>query len=122
MTLDEDVLKYLASTAMMAGAFGMRDKAIIIADALLAARPDTPDAQVLVASAKLAAGQKDAAIALLRDKVLVAEPERSDAKALLGVALHLQGLTAERDSMFEDVIKADDDANAVLIAKDIQGS
>lgn len=122
MTLDEDVLKYLASTAMMAGAFGMRDKAITIADALLAARPDAPDAQVLVASAKLAAGQKDEAIALLRDKALAAEPDRSDAKALLGVALHLKGLTAERDSVFEDVIKADDDPNAVLIAKDIQGS
>lgn len=122
MAVDEEVVKYLASTAMMAGAFGMSAKAVTIAEALVAARPDDVDVQVVAASAKMAAGKTDESIRMLRDKVLAEQPGRSDAKALLGVGLHLKGSAAERDRVFDQVLAADDDPNAVLIAKDMQGS
>lgn len=121
MTLNKETVQYLASTAVIAGAFGMKDRAVAISDALLAAMPDDIDAQVLAASAQLTAGRKEASIELLRDKVLQADPERTIAKALLGMAYDMTGETSSRDKLLAEVLEANDDPNAAQIAKDLMG-
>lgn len=119
--LNEETVQYLASTAVIAGVFGMRDKALTISDALVAAMPDSTDAQLIAASAKLTAGRKQESAKILREKVLAVDPDRTIAKALLSMAHDMMNELSERDKLIEEVIKADDDENATLLVKEIAG-
>ena len=117
--LNDETVQYLASTAVIAGVFGMRDKALMISDALVAAMPDSIDANLIAASAKLTAGQKRESIKILRDKVLAIEPDRTLAKAMLGMAYDMLNEAGERDKLVNEVLEAGDDENAVELVKEI---
>ena len=121
MALNTETIQYLASAAIIAGAFGMKQRALTISDALMAAMPDDIDAQILAASAKLTAGQKKESMEILHDKVLAADPNRTMAKALLGMAYDMTGEMANRNKWLREVIEADDDPNATQIAQDLLG-
>ena len=117
--LNEETVQYLASTAVIAGVFGMKEKAIAISEALVAAMPDNTDAHLIAASAKLTAGQKRESIKILREKVLAVEPDRTLAKALLSMAHDMMNEYGERDKLIADVLNAGDDENAIELVKEI---
>lgn len=117
--LNDETVQYLASTAVIAGVFGMRDKALAISDALVAAMPDSVDANLIAASAKLTAGKKQESAKILREKVLAIEPDRTLAKALLSMAHDMMDEVGERDRLISEVLEANDDENAVTLVKEI---
>ena len=117
--LNEETVQYLASTAVIAGVFGMREKALTISDALVAAMPDSTDAHLIAASAKLTAGQKRESAKILREKVLAVEPDRTLAKALLSMAHDMMNEHGERDRLIAEVMDAADDDNAIELVKEI---
>ena len=117
--LNEETVQYLASTAVIAGVFGMRDKALAISDALVAAMPDSTDANLIAASAKLTAGKKQESAKILREKVLAVEPDRTLAKAMLSMAHDMMNELTERDKLIDEVIEAGDDENAIELVKGI---
>jgi predicted Zn-dependent protease len=117
--LTDETVRYLAATAVIAGVFGMRDKALLISDALVSALPDNVDAQLIAASARLAAGQKRESEKILREKVLAVDPDRTIAKALLGMAHDMMQNFGERDKMVAEVLEAGDDADAIQLVKEL---
>lgn len=117
--LTDETVQYLASTAVIAGVFGMRDKALAISDALVAAMPDSTDANLIAASAKLTAGQKRESAKILREKVLAAEPNRTLAKALLSMAHDMMSEFGERDKLVKEVLDAGDDECAIELVKEM---
>ncbi|MEM9618004.1 MAG: hypothetical protein AAF936_08600 [Pseudomonadota bacterium] len=117
--LNDETVQYLASAAVIAGVFGMRDKALSISEALVAAMPDSTDANLIAASAKLTAGQKRESAKILREKVLANEPDRTLAKALLSMAHDMMNEHGERDKLINEVIEAGDDEDAVELVKEI---
>lgn len=117
MVLDPETLKYLGVTAVLAQSVGLRKQATMAAEAALAAVPDNVDVQLLAGIVKLGVGETDAGVKLLRDKVLAADPNRSSAKAYLGLAYHQMGLTSERNKLAQQVIDANDDPDAVQLTK-----
>lgn len=117
MALDAETLKYLAVTATLASTIGLRREAALAADAALAAAPDNPDVQLLVANVKLSEGKPEEAAKLLEERLLLKSPDRSDAKAMLSLIYNAMGRTAERDRIAQEVIDLNNDANAVELAR-----
>jgi hypothetical protein len=122
MKIDDDVVKLLAELAFIAGGYGMAAQSDAIAAGLEALRPDSERPYLVRAITRL--NQKDAVTAerILREQALKICPESVMAKAFLGVALHMQGRSSERDRILREVATAQDDEDAVRIANDLLGS
>lgn len=78
---------------------GMVKEAGIIIEGVLALRPDFPPALVGLAFTRVVVDDFDGARAIL-DKVLVANPEDSDALAMLGLSHMLAGRRGEAERAF----------------------
>ena len=62
----------------------------------------------------------DACKKILTEKVLAKEPDSSVAKAHLAWVYHDEGKLRERDELVEQIVAANDDANAVKIANELK--
>ena len=56
-----------------------------------------------LAITKIYAGDVDNAITILRDDVLIKEPEHMSAKCFLGIALNLKGDQQQANNLFQEV-------------------
>lgn len=86
----EDV-RLLAELGLIAAGRGLRAESEAIAAALASLRPDRAVAGIVRGLAAMSRGDDEAAVRLLRDQALVAEPGSIEAKALLGLALERAG-------------------------------
>jgi predicted Zn-dependent protease len=119
MQIDDDTVKLLAEIALMAGGYGMTARADAIVVGLEQARPDNERPHLLRAITRLNAKDTATAERILREQALRVNPNSAMSKAFLGIALHMQGRTNERDRVLNEVIAADDDEEAVKIARDL---
>ncbi len=119
MQLKEDQIKLLAELAFMAGGYGMLAQSDAIAVGLEKARPGSERPCIIRAMTRL--NQKDIAGAerILRDEALKINPSSAIAKAHLGLALHMDGRRSERDRVLNEVIAADDDEDALAMARQL---
>jgi predicted Zn-dependent protease len=122
MQIDDDTVKLLAEIALMAGGYGMTARADAIVVGLEQARPDNERPHLLRAITRLNAKDTATAERILREQALRVNPNSAMSKAFLGIALHMQGRTNERDRVLNEVIAADDDEEAVKIARDLLGN
>lgn len=120
MELDEAIVKLLGELAFIAGGYGMIAESSVIVDGLQKVRPGSAQPYLIQAMTQLNASRADEAERVLRENALTLEPDSSMAKALLGVALHMQGRLRERDDILSKVISSgDEDEHALNIAKDL---
>ncbi len=119
MKLEDDQIKLLAELAFMAGSYGMLAQSDAIAAGLEKVRPDSERPHIIRAVTRL--NQKDIAGAerILRDEALKINPSSAIAKAHLGLALHMDGRSGERDRVLNEVIAAADDEDAVALARQL---
>jgi predicted Zn-dependent protease len=122
MQIDDDTVKLLAEIALMAGGYGMTSRADTIVVGLEQARPNNERPHLLRAITRLNAKDTATAERILREQALRVNPNSAMSKAFLGIALHMQGRTNERDRVLNEVIAADDDEEAVKIARDLLGN
>ena len=117
MPVDKETVDILAETAILAGIFGLAREGAALSAALSAAAPGDANVAMVQATALISGRRYDEAGALLRDVVLAEDPDNSIAKAFLGFALKLSGKVTEAEQTCQEVLDADDDADAVTVAK-----
>ena len=118
--IDRETAQLLAVGAGMAAMLGAKKEADLMIAGLTAARPDDLDAQIMVAIAYRRLKEFDACKRILTEKVLAKEPDWSIAKAQLAWVYHDEGRLRERDELVEQIVAANDDANAVMIANELK--
>jgi hypothetical protein len=102
---------------MVAGGYHVAAEAEAIALALEQLRPDSERPLIVRAVNRLNANDTAGAIEVLRHQALKKNPHSPMAKALLGLVLHVDGRSAERDQLLGEVVAAGDDAFAVALAR-----
>lgn len=117
MQIDNETLRWLGALADIAARFNLPHSADRIADALLAAAPDDPEAQVVTALTKLNSRRPEECVKILHDKVLAKDPDHEGAKGFLVLAYDMMGQTSERDRLAKDVIENGNDPLAKQIAE-----
>lgn len=121
MDMEEDTVKQLAELAFIAGGYGMLEQSDALVAGLAVVRPDSAQPYLIQAMTRLNAKDALGAEQLLRSRALQIEPDSSMAKALLGLALHMQGRSSERDRCLKEVMAVRDDKQAVEIAATLTG-
>lgn len=103
MNINTEILQIVSEIGYMACFQGDAERSqAIMAGVDAISTPQAP-VKVGLAITKLYAGDIDTAIAILRDDVLVKEPEHMSAKCFLGIALKMQGKEDEARNLFSDV-------------------
>ena len=122
MEIDEETVRTLAELGFIAGDYGMSAQAEAIAGALESLRPASERPHIIEAYSRIWARDTDGAERILRERALQKNPDSSEAKAVLGLALHLSGKSAERDRVLNEVVSAADNQDAVSIAERLIGA
>ncbi|MEM8819255.1 MAG: hypothetical protein AAGE90_07005 [Pseudomonadota bacterium] len=122
MEVDREALQLIAATATLTGSHGWKEPTEKMMDAMFAARPADPDALAMVASIQLMLNDVEGAKKRIADHVMPIAPEHSFAKAVLVMIHHSKDEKAERDALCKAIIAADDDPDAVTVAKEVMGS
>lgn len=121
MEVDREALQLIAATATLTGSHGWKEPTEKMLAAVVAARPSDPDALAMVASIQLMLNDVEGAKARIAEQVMPIAPKHSFAKAVLVMVHHSKGEAAERDALCKAIIEADDDADAVTVAKEVMG-
>lgn len=103
MNIQPKLLKSLLRVGYLACFKGLVEKGQIIMEGVHAARSNQIPVLIGLATARIYAAREDEAIAILRDRVLAAEPEHLTAKCLLGLALKQVGRTTESQRLLREV-------------------
>ena len=119
MDIDQELIELLAQVGLMAGAYCMAEEAEAITAVLENARPDSERPHIIRALTLINTRDPSGAARILRDKALKLNPSSSTAKTFLGMALHMEGRSSERDRVLTEVISANDDESAVTVARDL---
>lgn len=120
--IDREAAHYLARGAALASACMMDEQAKKLVDALVLARPDEPNALMIAATLQMVGGRPEQAKDTLRAKVLKADPENVEAKALLALVHDTAEEKAERDALLREVIEAGAEAPVLEMAKERLGA
>lgn len=119
MDIDQELIQLLAQLGLMAGAYRMAAEAEEITAVLEKARPDSEKPHIIRALTLINARDPVGATRILREKALKLNPDSATAKTFLGLALHMEGRSSERDQILTEVISAHDDEASVTVAKDL---
>jgi hypothetical protein len=122
MNIDDNTIQQMAELAFIAGGYGMVAQSELIAAGLQTLRPDSERPQLIRAVTRLSVKDTVNAEQILRDGALKTNPNSTMAKAMLGLVLHVQGRTSERDRVLHEVTTVRDDDDAVRIANDLLGT
>ena len=119
MSIDQDTLDILSQSAVLAGQFGLTKEADTIVAAIMAVSPDDENAAILKAVTQLNARRHEDALKTLRDGVLAKNPDNTAAKAFLAATFHALDRQADYARLRQEVIDADDDAEAVKLVNSL---
>jgi len=122
MDIDADTVQLLAELGLIAGDYGMTEQAEAIAAALGELRPESEQPSIIHAYSRIWAKDVAGAESILRDQALKKNPGSVEAKAVLGLALHIAGKSAERDRVLDEVLAAGGASGAVEIAQMLKGA
>ncbi|PIE00440.1 MAG: hypothetical protein CSA79_03670 [Thiothrix nivea] len=103
MKITTELLQLLSEIGYMACFRGDSQNAQTIMDGVDAVGDEQTPIKMGVAITKIYAGDIDNAISILRDDVLVNEPDHMSAKCFLGIALNLKGDQDGAHTLFEEV-------------------
>ena len=103
MKATTEILQLLSEVGYMACFKGDSERSQTIMDGVEAVGKEQAPIKMGVAITKIYAGEFDNAISILRDDILVQEPDHMSAKCFLGIALNLTGSEDEALSLFQDV-------------------
>ena len=115
--IDREAAHYLASGAALASACMMDAEATKMVDALVLARPEEPNALMIAATLQMVGGRPEQAKDTLRSKVLKADPDNIEAKALLALVHDTAEETAARDALLREGSDSGAEASLVEMAK-----
>lgn len=114
MQANTELLQLMSEVGYLACFKGDVDRAQSIMDGVEAVGVEQTPIKMGVAISKLYSGQYDQAITILRDQVLVREPEHMSAKCFLGIALSQKGQKAEAKTLLEEVVKRGNQDESVI--------
>lgn len=114
MNITTELLQLLSEVGYMACFKGDNERAQVIMDGVSAVGREQSPIKMGVAITKIYAGDLDQAISILRDDILVSEPEHMSAKCFLGIALNLKGEKDQATRLFQDVaVKGNPDEQSI---------
>ena len=117
MQVNTELLQLMSEVGYLACFKGDAERSQIIMSGVEAIGIEQIPIKMGVAIAKLYSGQYDQAITILRDQVLVREPNHMSAKCFLGIALSQTGHKAEAKEFLEDVVqRGNQDESAIASA------
>ena len=105
MEISTEMIQLLSQVGYLACFNGEIDKGKLIMDSVEANCSGQTAALVGVAISRIYAGQYDDAIRILKENVLVVEPDNMTAKCFLGMALSESGGTEEAIDLFNDIVE-----------------
>lgn len=108
MDSDDTFVQQLAELGFMAGGRGLLQQTDAIVDALEALRPGSERPAVIQATSRVFRRDGAGAERILRDRALAVRPDSPLARTWLGLALHMQGRTSERDQVLGQVLESGD--------------
>ncbi|MDD5394816.1 MAG: tetratricopeptide repeat protein [Thiothrix sp.] len=114
MQASSELLQLMSEVGYLACFKGDVGRSQIIMDGVEAIGIEQIPIKMGVAIAKVYAGQYDQAIHILRDQVLLREPDHMSAKCFLGIALSQKGQKAEARELLEDVVKRGNPDESVI--------
>ncbi len=114
---DKALWSRLLDIGYLAMSLGMFDRAIGIFQGLAAYRPQSEHPVIGHALTLLRLRKRTEAIDLLRNEALKRNPESDLAKGIYGLALQLSGNKIESEIIFNQVVKANRDPEAVKFAR-----
>jgi thioredoxin-like negative regulator of GroEL len=114
-----EALRLLSEIGYAAAQHGLGRQAEPVFRALELCRPKSAAAGVGRALVALNRGQAEEAVRVLRQEALRAEPDSRSARALLGLALRLAGLSHESRQVLEALVADDGEDNSARMAREI---
>lgn len=105
MQVSTELLQILSEVGYMACFKGDIERSERIMDGVNAIGIAQIPIKMGVAIARVYAGKYEQAISILRDDILVEDPNHMSAKCFLGIALTQAGDKTEAGSLFEEVVK-----------------
>ncbi|HRJ54060.1 MAG TPA: tetratricopeptide repeat protein [Candidatus Thiothrix moscowensis] len=105
MQVNNELLQLLSEVSYLACFKGDMQRSQVIMDGVDALGGEQIPVKMGVAITKVYAGDYAQAIVILRDQILVREPEHMSAKCFLGIALSQTGSADEAKNLFEEVIQ-----------------
>ena len=105
MEINTDMIQLLSQVGYLACFNGDIDKGQLIMDSVEEYCSGQSAALVGVAISRIYAGQYTDAIRILKESVLVLEPDNMTAKCFLGMALSESGTTDEAIDLFNEIIE-----------------
>lgn len=104
MNINTEILQTVSEIGYMACFQGDVERSQVIMQGVDAISTPQAPVKVGLAITKMYAGDVDSAIAILRDDVLLKEPEHMSAKCFLAIALKMKGNEEEAHNLFDDVV------------------
>jgi hypothetical protein len=117
--MNDQQIRLLAEVGFLAGGHRLSAQAEQISLALEQLRPDSEKPFLVRAMAQLNAQETDQAIRVLQEQALAKVPDSSIAKAFLGLAFHIAGRGNDKARILDEVLSADDDEDAVALARSL---
>ena len=107
----------LLEVGLLASRFGKAEETDAIARALESFLPGHPSLGLARALARIYSNRPEEAIPILRERVLAAEPGHPQARAFLGLALHLTGEEERCREVLAGILAEDLDPKAAAFAR-----
>lgn len=104
MSPDVELLKLISQIGYLTCFKGDAKRSQIIMDGVSAIGREQIPIKLGVAVADIYAGKYDKAIDILRDQILVEDPQHMSAKCFLGIALTQKGKKSEAKELFDEVV------------------
>lgn len=117
MEIEQTRIQMLMEIGFLAAGRGEINAAETIFNGIKALRPESESPLIGLAVARMNAGNNQEAIAILRDRALALNPLSDMANSFLGLALKLEGLNSQADSILEGVVAGNGDPGAVSMAR-----
>ena len=104
MNVSTELLQLLSEVGYLACFRGDTTRSQVIMDGINAVGLEHIPIKMGVAITKIYAGDYETAVEIIRDQVLVQDPNHMSAKCFLGIAYTQQGKVGDAQQLFEDVI------------------
>lgn len=107
----------LLEVGLLASRYGKAEETDAIARALEAFLPGHPSLGLARALARIYSNRPEEAIPILRERVLAGDPGHPQARAFLGLALHLSGQEEQCREVLEGIVSEGGDPKATAFSR-----
>lgn len=117
--IDSELVRLLMRIGYAAAWQGLHKEAVAIFDGVGAVRPESEVPVIGAAVVAMLSGNEDVAVQTLREGALGLNPDSTQARAHLGVALRLRGDEVEGTSLLREVASQTADPDAAAMARNV---